>query len=35
VTPEQSVRGLRQRIAETGRANSGAYRDFTGADLPW
>jgi NAD(P)-dependent dehydrogenase (short-subunit alcohol dehydrogenase family) len=35
VTPEQSVQGLRQRIGEMTKANSGAYRDFAGAALPW
>jgi NAD(P)-dependent dehydrogenase (short-subunit alcohol dehydrogenase family) len=35
VTPAQSVTGLRRRIAELGRANSGAYRDYAGAELPW
>ena len=35
VTPEQSVTGLRQRIAELGRENSGAYRDYAGQALPW
>jgi NAD(P)-dependent dehydrogenase (short-subunit alcohol dehydrogenase family) len=35
VTPEQSVAGLRARIAELGKANSGAYRDYAGAELPW
>ena len=35
VTPEQSVAGLRQRIAELGGENSGAYRDYAGEALPW
>jgi NAD(P)-dependent dehydrogenase (short-subunit alcohol dehydrogenase family) len=35
VTPEASVRGLRQRIAELGPASSGAFLDYTGATLPW
>jgi NAD(P)-dependent dehydrogenase (short-subunit alcohol dehydrogenase family) len=35
VTPEQSVRGLRQRIAELGKANSGDYLDYAGQALPW
>ena len=35
VTPQQSVTGLRARIAEMTPANTGAYRDYAGADLPW
>jgi NAD(P)-dependent dehydrogenase (short-subunit alcohol dehydrogenase family) len=35
VTPQQSVQGLRQRIAELGPATSGAYRDYAGAELAW
>jgi NAD(P)-dependent dehydrogenase (short-subunit alcohol dehydrogenase family) len=35
LTPEASVRGLRQRIAELGPKTSGAYRDYSGAELPW
>ncbi len=35
VTPEASVRGLRQRIAELGPKNSGDYRDYMGAAIPW
>ncbi|THD80999.1 MAG: SDR family oxidoreductase [Phenylobacterium sp.] len=35
VTPAQSVRGLRQRIAELTPAISGAFRDYAGAPLPW
>jgi NAD(P)-dependent dehydrogenase (short-subunit alcohol dehydrogenase family) len=35
VSPEASVRGLRQRIAELGPKNSGAYVDYTGAALAW
>jgi NAD(P)-dependent dehydrogenase (short-subunit alcohol dehydrogenase family) len=35
VTPQQSVAGLRQRIAELGRGNSGAYVDYAGQALPW
>jgi len=35
VTPEASVRGLRQRIAELSSATSGAYLDYAGAALPW
>ncbi len=35
VTPEESVRGLRQRIAELGPTTSGAYRDYAGAELAW
>jgi NAD(P)-dependent dehydrogenase (short-subunit alcohol dehydrogenase family) len=35
VTPQQSVTGLRRRIAEMSPANSGAYRDYAGAELPW
>jgi NAD(P)-dependent dehydrogenase (short-subunit alcohol dehydrogenase family) len=35
VTPQESVRGLRQRIAELGPATSGAYRDYAGAELAW
>jgi len=35
VTPEQSVRGLRARIAELDTGNSGTFRDFTGKELAW
>jgi NAD(P)-dependent dehydrogenase (short-subunit alcohol dehydrogenase family) len=35
VTPEQSVAGLRQRIAELGRESSGAFRDYAGEALSW
>jgi len=35
VTPQQSVSGLRARIAELSAANSGSFRDFTGKELPW
>ena len=35
VTPAESVRGLRQRIAELGPKTSGAYRDYAGAELAW
>lgn len=35
VTPQASVRGLRERIAELEPANSGAYRDFEGEELAW
>lgn len=35
VTPEQSVRGLRARIAELSLANTGMFRDFQGKELAW
>jgi len=35
VTPEQSVRGLRSRIAELNAANSGSFRDYANKELPW
>jgi NAD(P)-dependent dehydrogenase (short-subunit alcohol dehydrogenase family) len=35
VTPEQSVCGLRARIAELNAGNSGTFRDYAGAELPW
>jgi NAD(P)-dependent dehydrogenase (short-subunit alcohol dehydrogenase family) len=35
VTPEQSVAGLRARIAELSLDNSGSFRDFSGKTLPW
>lgn len=35
VTPQESVTGLRRRIAEMSAENSGAYRDYAGASLPW
>jgi len=35
VTPEQSVKGLRTRIAELNLGNSGAYRDYAGAAIAW
>jgi NAD(P)-dependent dehydrogenase (short-subunit alcohol dehydrogenase family) len=34
-TPEQSVTGLRARIAELNAKNSGSYRDFANKELPW
>lgn len=35
VSVEASVSGLRQRIAELKAETSGAYRDYSGAPLPW
>jgi len=35
VSPEASVRGLRQRIAELGPETSGAFVDYSGVALPW
>ena len=35
LTPEASVTGLRERIAELGPATSGEYRDYAGHALPW
>jgi len=35
VTPQQSVTGLRARIAELNAKNSGTYRDFQNKELPW
>jgi NAD(P)-dependent dehydrogenase (short-subunit alcohol dehydrogenase family) len=35
VSPEASVRGLRQRIAELGPQTSGAFVDYSGVALPW
>jgi NAD(P)-dependent dehydrogenase (short-subunit alcohol dehydrogenase family) len=35
VTVEASVQGLRQRIAELTAQTSGAFRDYSGATLPW
>jgi NAD(P)-dependent dehydrogenase (short-subunit alcohol dehydrogenase family) len=35
ITPTESIRGVRARIAEMTAANSGAYRDYTGAEMPW
>ncbi|HEX3699360.1 MAG TPA: SDR family oxidoreductase [Phenylobacterium sp.] len=35
VTVSASVEGLRQRIAELKPADSGAFRDYAGASLPW
>ena len=35
VTPQQSVQGLRQRIAELNASNSGTFRDFKNQLLPW
>jgi NAD(P)-dependent dehydrogenase (short-subunit alcohol dehydrogenase family) len=34
-TPQQSVTGLRARIAELNMKNSGTYRDFQNKELPW
>ena len=33
--PEDSVRGLRARIAELDMAKSGTYRDFENREIPW
>jgi NAD(P)-dependent dehydrogenase (short-subunit alcohol dehydrogenase family) len=35
VTPEQSVTGLRARIAELNAKNSGTFRDFANKELAW
>ena len=35
VTPEQSVAGLRARIAELNAKKSGTYRDFADTELAW
>ena len=35
VSPEASVRGLKQRIAALGPKTSGAFEDYSGAALPW
>jgi NAD(P)-dependent dehydrogenase (short-subunit alcohol dehydrogenase family) len=35
VTPEESVRGLRQRIGALTPASSGTYQDYRGVPLPW
>ncbi len=35
VTPPESVKGLRARIAELNAKNSGSFRDFSGRELPW
>ena len=35
VAPEDSVRGLRQRIAELGPSTSGDYLDYSGAAIAW
>jgi NAD(P)-dependent dehydrogenase (short-subunit alcohol dehydrogenase family) len=35
ITPAESIRGVRARIAEMTAANSGAYHDYTGAEMPW
>jgi NAD(P)-dependent dehydrogenase (short-subunit alcohol dehydrogenase family) len=33
--PQDSVKGLRARIAELNASNSGSYRDFENQELPW
>jgi NAD(P)-dependent dehydrogenase (short-subunit alcohol dehydrogenase family) len=35
LTPEQSVRGLRARIADAGPRDSGLFRDHAGKDIAW
>lgn len=35
VAVEDSAKGLRQRIAELGAANSGTYRDYANQELAW
>jgi NAD(P)-dependent dehydrogenase (short-subunit alcohol dehydrogenase family) len=35
VTPKDSVTGLRAQIAKLSKANSGAYRDYTGQEIAW
>lgn len=35
VTPEQSVSGLRARIAELSAQNSGSFRDYAGREIAW
>lgn len=35
VKPEDSVKGLRARIAELNAETSGTYRDYTGAPIAW
>jgi NAD(P)-dependent dehydrogenase (short-subunit alcohol dehydrogenase family) len=35
VTPEESVRGLRERIAALTPATSGTFQDYRGVTLPW
>ncbi len=35
LTPQQSVTGLRARIAELSPVNSGTFRDYAGKELPW
>jgi hypothetical protein len=35
VNPQDSVKGLRARIAELDAAKSGTYRDFENRPIPW
>jgi len=35
VTPDESVRGLRERIAALTPASSGTFQDYRGVSLPW
>jgi NAD(P)-dependent dehydrogenase (short-subunit alcohol dehydrogenase family) len=35
VKPQDSVAGLRARIAELGTKNSGSFRDFENREIPW
>ncbi len=35
VKPEESVKGLRARIAELSAANSGTYRDYANTEIAW
>jgi len=35
VSPEESVAGLRKRIAELSASNSGSYRDYNNQEIAW
>ena len=35
VKPDESVKGLRARIAELNAAKSGTYRDYANREIPW
>jgi NAD(P)-dependent dehydrogenase (short-subunit alcohol dehydrogenase family) len=35
ITPQESVRGLRARIAELSAATSGRYLDYRGKEIAW
>lgn len=35
LTPEESVSGMRQVIDQTGHAQTGSFKDYSGREIPW